>query len=81
MSQREKLLERARKSPAGWHKRDLDSLYSKWGFTIEERARHTMYRHPKHADLVTVITRSSGEVSSRYVQDAVALIDETIRRG
>ncbi len=81
MAKREKLLEKARNSPAGWHKRDLDSLYRKWGFEIEERARHTMYTHPKYPDLYAVITRSSGEVSSRYVETAVELIDTLILRG
>ena len=81
MASREKLLAKARTSPSGWRKGDLDRLYIAWGFVITEGAKHTKCKHPVHRDLKTVFTRSSGEVSRLYVQDAVALIDELVARG
>lgn len=80
MATRQKLLDDARRSPAGWHKEILDRLYATWGFEIAEGSKHTKYRHPVHQDLRAVITRASGEVSKSYVTDAVALIEELIAR-
>jgi hypothetical protein len=81
MANRQKLLSRARNSQAGWRARELQELYTAWGFRVEESARHTKYFHPNHPDLVAFVTRSSGEISKAYVGDAVALIEELIRRG
>ena len=80
MASREKLLAQARNSPTGWRKPQLDRLYSAWGFDITEGAKHTKYKHPTHKDLKAVITRSSGELSRKYVEDAVGLIDDLIAR-
>jgi len=81
MANRQKLLDRARNSQAGWRKGDLDRLYTAWGFVADERKRHTVYEHPDHPDLIAVVTRSSGEISKAYVADAISLIEELIARG
>lgn len=76
MSTREKWLSKAKNSPRGWRKPELDHLYTSWGFTVTERGAHTKYKHAKYKHLRAVVTRSSGEISASYVVDAVGLIDE-----
>jgi hypothetical protein len=84
VGKREKLLEKARNSQAGWGRQDIDSLYRAWGFEAQARANHTWYRHPSHSDLYAAVTRSSGDISRKYVEMAIELIElieELIARG
>lgn len=81
MTTREKWLARARNSKAGWRASDMEHLYLAWGFQMVQRGRDTKYVHSQHKDLVAFVTRSSGEISKAYIDDALELIDELIARG
>lgn len=81
MSAREKLLEKARRSQAGWSAQDIDHLYKAWGFVVKRiSAKHTIYEHPDYPDITAAVTRSSGDISKGYVTDAIDAIEEEIAR-
>jgi hypothetical protein len=73
-SKASKLLERMRKSPSGWKRKDLDRLYEGFGFVITPGAKHDIVRHPDLNERA-VIPRHTN-VNKRYIQHAVALIDK-----
>ena len=81
MGDAEKWLAKARNSKAGWRARDVERLYRAWGFVVAPGGRDTRYVHPDHPDLVAFVTRSSGDVSKGYIQDAVEVIEDLISRG
>jgi len=71
-----RLLQRAKYAPYGWTRNELDSLYKRIGFIIENRTKHAIAKHhdlPK--DEKATLTRSSGEIHPDYVRRAVELID------
>jgi len=71
-----KLLQRAKSSPNGWMKNELLQLYMAFGFIIEEGRSHCIAKHPDHPEVFAAITRSSKELSSGYVRNAVSLIEK-----
>ena len=81
MSARDKLLQKARQSQAGWSAQDVDRLYKAWGFVVKKiSAKHTSYEHPDYPDITAAVTRSSGDISKSYVTDAIDAIEELIAR-
>ncbi len=76
-----KWLEKARNKKAGWRATELARLYQAWGFTVSPKGRDTKYVHRDHPDLIAFVTRSSGEVSKAYVEDALDLMEELLKRG
>lgn len=73
------LLERFRRSKANCRPRDLDHLYTGFGFLCKEGAKHARYYHPAHPDLFATVTRSSS-LPIGYVQTALRLIDTLLAR-
>lgn len=73
----EKLLERMRQSKAGWRRADLDKLYSGFGFEILRGKKHDIVRHPKYAQLRTVLPRHT-YLAKGYVDYAVKLVDRLL---
>jgi len=69
-----------RRSRAGWHHRDLDRLYTGFGFECDEGAKHSLYIHPKYLDLRATVTRSPGELPPGYATTAVRLIQTLVER-
>jgi hypothetical protein len=74
-----KLLEKMRANPRGWTAREIDSVYSAYGFERWEGAKHTRYKHPKLPGVFPTVTRSSGEIAAGYAVTAVELIDRLNR--
>lgn len=74
------LLERMRRTKAGWRLRDLHELYTGFGFDMVEGGKHRLYIHPKHPDLRATVTRSS-TMPVGYVSTAVKLVDQLLARG
>lgn len=71
-----KLLRRAKDSPYGWTRNELDSLYKSFGFIIENRTKHDLVKHDDlPRDEKATLTRSSGEIHPDYVRRAVELIE------
>ena len=75
MSKAEKLLARMRKSKSGWGAKDLDSLYSGFGFDFREGKGHRLYRHPDYSQLTATVARHN-DLPVGYVDTAVKLIDQ-----
>ena len=71
-----KLLAAMRQSPQGRRRRDLDRLYTSYGFTKKEGAKHTVYSHPRFPSLFATVTRTRKDLPLGYVKTAVRLIDE-----
>lgn len=71
-----RLLERARVSPGGWNRNEIDRLYKAFGFIIWSASNHDIAEHPVHKHLKATLTRSSGDIHRDYVTKAVELIDE-----
>lgn len=80
MADRTKLLESLRRHKKGKRAADLAELYTSFGFEPCEGGKHLLYSHPDHRDLVGAVTRSSKELLPGYVQTAVKLIDELLKR-
>lgn len=74
MSKGDRLLEKMRRSKAGWKFNDLESLYIKFGFEKYEGSKHTMYIHPDFPELRATVTRHSS-LAIGYIQFAIKLID------
>lgn len=69
-------LQRAKHSPSGWTRNELDSLYKSFGFRIVNRTRHDIAKHDDlPQDEKATLTRSSGEIHPDYVRRAVDLIE------
>lgn len=73
------LLERMRRSKAGWRLRDLDELYRGFGFEAIEGGKHRLYIHPDFADLRATVTRGS-VIPIGYVAAAVRNVDRLLQR-
>ena len=71
-----RFLQRAKTSPSGWNRSELDKLYRMYGFIIVSRTKHDIVKHP---DLPITekgtLTRSSKELHPAYVRRAVELIE------
>lgn len=73
------LLDRMRRSKAGWHLRDLDRLYIGFGFERVEGSKHVLYIHSRYSELRATVTRST-TIPKGYISHAVQLIDDMIGR-
>jgi hypothetical protein len=78
-SKAEKLLERMRRSKSGWKRKDFDTLYEGFGFTIRSGSSHDIVSHPDFPELRDTLPRHSGELGKSYAKDAVKLVDELLR--
>lgn len=72
MSSVERLLERMRRSKAGWTFDDLEKLYVGLGFEMREGGKHRIYIHPKFPELRATVTRSRS-LAKGYVEHALHL--------
>ena len=72
-----KLLERMRRSKEGWTRKDLDTLYLGYGFTIRNGASHDIVSHPDYPILRETLPRHR-KTASYLVRNAVKLIDKLI---
>ena len=73
----QKLLERMRNSKSSWKRRDLDSLYSGYGFLISHGRKHDIVRHPKYPQLRTTLPRHK-TLAKGYVEMAIKLVDNLL---
>lgn len=78
MTRAQKVLDRMRRTSAGWRPKDLRAVYLGFGFEEHEGAKHTRYWHPVHRHLWTTVPRSA-PLSKAYAEQAVALIEELTR--
>jgi len=58
MSSVEHLLEKMRRSKAGWTCDDLERLYLGLGFKMREGGKHRLYIHPRFPELRATVTRA-----------------------
>jgi hypothetical protein len=72
-----KLLESMRRSKSGWKRRDLDRLYSAFGFIISHGANHDIVKHPKYPDLRATLPWHN-EIAKVYVDYAVKKVDQLL---
>lgn len=75
MTNNEKLLDRMRRSKAGWRSDDLENLYLSFGFERCEGSKHAMFIHPTFPELRATVTRHRS-LPIGYIQFAVKLIDK-----
>ncbi len=78
----QKLWERAQNTKAGWKAKDLVTLYEGFGFRIRKgKGSHRVVSHPDYDDLDAVLTiHGNKELGKAYVEDAISLIKELLRR-
>lgn len=70
----EDLLDKMRRSKAGWTYVDLDNLYIGLGFKVREGGKHRVYVHPRFPQLRATVTRSRSLAKS-YIKHALDLAD------
>ncbi len=71
-----KLLAKAIASKAGWHRKELDSLYEAFGFIIVHKTNHDKVYHPEHPELFTFIPRHPSQKLGVYnIDNAIKLIN------
>lgn len=76
-SKAQKLLERMKQSKAGWKRRDLDRLYTGFGFIISHGSNHDIVKHPDFPNLRTTLPRHDF-LAKGYVEYAIKLIEMLI---
>jgi len=74
------LLQKAKMSPYGWHRSELDKLYKHYGFIIESATKHDIVKYPNYPDLRATLTRSSSELHPDYVRHAIDMIEKLLER-
>jgi len=74
MSSVKRLLEKMRRSKAGWSFDDLDKLYVGLGFKMREGGKHRVYIHPQFPELRATVTRSR-TLAKAYVEHALHLAE------
>ncbi|HEY2979991.1 MAG TPA: hypothetical protein VGJ22_02320 [Anaerolineales bacterium] len=74
------LLEKAKASPYGWRRPQLVRLYERYGFAIENGAKHDIVKHPLYPELRATLTRSSAELHPDYVRHALDMIRKLTER-
>ena len=72
MASVERLLERMRRSKAGWRLADLEKLYVGLGFEAREGGKHRIYIHPEFPELRATVTRSRS-LAKGYIEHALHL--------
>ena len=78
MASADKLLEKMRRTSAGWGQDDFKKLYEGFGFKKREGKKHTIYVHPDFPQLRDTIARHDS-LANGYAESAVATIDELQR--
>lgn len=78
MSRVDRLLEKMRRSKAGWTFTDLERLYIGLGFEIREGGKHRIYVHPKFPQLRATVTRSRS-LAKVYIDHALGLADRLLK--
>lgn len=79
--QAHKLLQKAKNSPHGWTRVDIDKLYKSFGFIIKSGNNHDIVKHPDLPNNIkATLTRSSGELHPDYVRHAVKLIETLLSK-
>lgn len=69
------LLAKARATKAGWHHKEIESLYYAFGFTIKNgRGPHDKVYHPKYPELITWLPRHD-KIGEYNIDNAIKLID------
>ena len=76
-SKAEKLLQRMRRSQAGWKYKDVETLLYGFGFEIRQGANHAILTHPDYPELRYTLPRHRG-IRKQYVKDAVRIIDKLL---
>ncbi len=74
MSGVDRLLDRMRRSKAGWAFADLERLYVGLGFEIREGGKHRLYIQPKFPQLRATVTRSRS-LAKGYIEHALDLAE------
>ena len=69
------MLEKMRRSKAGWSFVDLEKLYKAFGFDKIEGGKHALFIHPELKYLRATVSRSS-PLPIGYIQYAIKLIDK-----
>ena len=79
--QAKKLLQKAKDSPHGWTRIEIDKLYKSFGFIIKSGNNHDIVKHPDLPNnFKGTLTRSSGELHPDYVRHAVKLIEKLLSK-
>lgn len=78
MSRPHDLLERMRGSKAGWHERDLKTLYEGFGFERTEGGKHILYVHPAYPQELRATVSRSSSLKIGYFGTAVRLVDRLL---
>jgi hypothetical protein len=76
-SKAQKLLEQMKQSKAGWRRKDLDKLYTGFGFIITHGSNHDIAKHPDFPQLRATLPRHNF-LAKGYVEFAVKLIDKVL---
>lgn len=71
----EKLLDSMRGSADNWTRRDLDTLYSGFGFEIRIGKGHDIAKHPDFPMLRATLPKKHPYLAKGYVTFAIKLID------
>lgn len=75
-----KLRVRMSASKSGWGWKDLDRLYTSYGFVKREGGKHTVYWHPDRPGLLATVARH-GSLPAGYVRTALRLINDFEQAG
>ena len=71
----ENLLERMRNSKKGWKRKDLESLYTGFGFIIKNSGGpHDTVVHPEFPELITSLPRHK-KLAVYIVSQAIKMVD------
>lgn len=75
MPEGDKLLEKMRRSKAGWKFNDIERLYISFGFEKHEGVNHTLFIHPDFLELRASVARHRN-LAIGYIQYAIKLIEK-----
>lgn len=70
----EKLLARMVRTKADWGWRDLDRLYTSFGFDKRDDGKHTVYVHEKDPMILRTTVARHRTLAVGYIQTAIKLI-------
>ena len=71
------LLEKMRRTPAGWSSRDFEHLYEGFGFVKRDTGGHTVYYHPAYRELRATVPRGRS-LKNWVARDAVSVVDRLL---
>jgi hypothetical protein len=74
-----KIFRRMKRTQAGWHSHDFETLYTGFGFRMIHEKKHDIYRHPDFPQLEDQIPRHPEELAKVYARTAVKNIDALLR--